>query len=85
MCLTPVIHLAYAYSEVILVNIIKKVGKIEDTDQNWQECQKYPFQAFEKVPQYIEKRHLESNGRFDERLTFNIFMDMFSFQCKPGQ
>ena len=38
-------------SGVILVNIIIKVGKIEDRDQNWQECSKYPFQALEKVPQ----------------------------------
>ena len=36
-------------SGVILVNIIIKVGKIEDRDQNWRECSKYPFQAFEKV------------------------------------
>ena len=27
------------------------MGKIEDTDQNWQECLKYPIQAFQKVPQ----------------------------------
>ena len=27
------------------------------------------------------KTHLESNGRFDELLTFKIFMDMFSFNA----
>ena len=34
---------------------------------------------------FVRNKHLESNGRFDERFTFEIFMDMFNFQCKPGQ
>ena len=45
-------------SGAILVNIIIKVGKIEDRDQDWQECSKYPFQAFEKVPQVSRGRRI---------------------------